>query len=80
MVSARYIPPGVYVLSLAQNFTVFNEFRQHTQQIFALSSAFREASMMETHFSILNLCPENRVHIRLCGSFLIKFALPLRRA
>ena len=34
--------------------------------------------MMETHFSILNLCPENRVHIRLCGSFLVKFALPLR--
>ena len=26
--------------------------------------------MMETHFSILNLCPENRVHIRLRGSFL----------
>lgn len=36
MVSARYIPPGVYALSLAQNFAVFNEFRQHTQQIFAL--------------------------------------------
>lgn len=36
MVSARYIPPGVYASSLAQNFAVFNEFRQHTQQIFAL--------------------------------------------
>jgi len=69
MVSARYIPPGVYASSLAQNFAVFNEFRQHTQQIFALSSAFKETSMMETHFSILNLCPENRVHIRLCGFF-----------
>lgn len=50
MVSARYIPPGVYALSLAQNFAVFNEFRQHTQQIFALSSEFREASLMETQF------------------------------